>query len=185
MRGGSDRHCMRGWTRILHCLGWGRVGSSGFATMRWIETRHDRCTVGRAPYRTTRLRKSSVYEKGNSQNAPSGTVAGTTTGCSKSPSSKAAASGEARRTGWYVEPLREARTPLAGFFSILLEERRHGTWFAAVWHMALCRKPPCPTLPSEAEKKAGMKADHLLCSRNARRLVCLVRWSFWSIWFFW
>ena len=42
-------------------------------------------------------------------------------GCSKSPSSKAAASEEARRTLWYVEPLSDARTPLAGFFSILLK----------------------------------------------------------------
>jgi hypothetical protein len=44
------------------------------------------------------------------------------TGCSESPSSKAAASEEARRTLRYVEPLRDARTKLAGFFSILLEE---------------------------------------------------------------
>ena len=36
------------------------------------------------------------------------------------PSSKAAASEEARRTLRYVEPLSETRTPLAGFFSILL-----------------------------------------------------------------
>jgi hypothetical protein len=42
------------------------------------------------------------------------------TGCSNRPSSKAAASGEARRTLRYVEPLREVRTPLADFFSILL-----------------------------------------------------------------
>ena len=41
-------------------------------------------------------------------------------GCSKWPSSKAAASGEARRTLRYVEPLSDARTPLAEFFSILL-----------------------------------------------------------------
>ena len=34
--------------------------------------------------------------------------------------SKAAASEEARRTLRYVEPLSDARTPLAGFFSILL-----------------------------------------------------------------
>ena len=43
------------------------------------------------------------------------------TGCSKRPSSKTAASEEARRTLRYVEPLSEARTPLADFFSILLE----------------------------------------------------------------
>jgi hypothetical protein len=36
------------------------------------------------------------------------------------PSSKAAASEEARRTLRCVEPLSEARTPLADFFSILL-----------------------------------------------------------------
>ncbi|MCG3774606.1 MAG: hypothetical protein JW395_1429 [Nitrospira sp.] len=38
----------------------------------------------------------------------------------KMPSSKAAASEEARRTLRYVEPLSDARTPLADFFSILL-----------------------------------------------------------------
>ena len=43
------------------------------------------------------------------------------TGCSKRPSSKAAASEEARRTLRYVEPLSEARTPLVDFFSILLK----------------------------------------------------------------
>src|SRR5580765_5690619 len=42
-------------------------------------------------------------------------------GCSKRLSSKAAASEEARRTLRYVEPLNEARTKLAAFFSILLE----------------------------------------------------------------
>ena len=41
-------------------------------------------------------------------------------GCSKRLSSKAAASEEARRTLRYVEPLSDARTPLADFFSILL-----------------------------------------------------------------
>ena len=39
----------------------------------------------------------------------------------KRPSSKAAASEEARRTLRYVEPLNDARTPLEGFFSILLD----------------------------------------------------------------
>ena len=42
------------------------------------------------------------------------------TGCSKRLSSKAAASKEARRTLRYVEPLSDARTLLADFFSILL-----------------------------------------------------------------
>jgi hypothetical protein len=45
-------------------------------------------------------------------------------GCSKRPSSKAAASEEARRTLRYVEPLSDARTMLAGFFSILLKVSR-------------------------------------------------------------
>ena len=38
----------------------------------------------------------------------------------KKTASKAAASEEARRTLRYVEPLSDARTPLADFFSILL-----------------------------------------------------------------
>ena len=42
-------------------------------------------------------------------------------GCSKRPSSKAAASKEGRHMLRYVEPLSDARTKLAGFFSILLK----------------------------------------------------------------
>jgi hypothetical protein len=45
-----------------------------------------------------------------------------TSGCSKRPSSKAAASEEARRTLRYVELLSDVRTPLADFFSILIKE---------------------------------------------------------------
>ena len=44
-------------------------------------------------------------------------------GCSKRPSGKAAASEEARRTLQYVEPLSDARTMLAVFFSSLLLAR--------------------------------------------------------------
>jgi hypothetical protein len=51
----------------------------------------------------------------------SGIVEKRPAGCSKRPSGKAAASEEARRTLRYVEPLSDARTPLADFFSILLE----------------------------------------------------------------
>jgi hypothetical protein len=47
-------------------------------------------------------------------------------GCSKRLFSKAAASEEARRTLRYVEPLSEARTKLADFFSILLYQERSG-----------------------------------------------------------
>jgi hypothetical protein len=43
-----------------------------------------------------------------------------TSGCSKRLSGKAAASKEGRRTLRYVEPLSDARTPLADFFSSLL-----------------------------------------------------------------
>jgi hypothetical protein len=44
------------------------------------------------------------------------------TGCSKGLSNKAAASEEAKAYSFpYVEPLSEARTPLADFFSILLD----------------------------------------------------------------
>jgi hypothetical protein len=50
-----------------------------------------------------------------------GTKASIISGCSKRPSSKAAVSEVARRTLRYVEPLSDARTPLAVFFSILLE----------------------------------------------------------------
>ena len=46
-------------------------------------------------------------------------------GCSKRPISKAAASEEARRTGFrYVESLSDGRTKLAEFFNILLRARR-------------------------------------------------------------
>src|SRR5436190_13173651 len=48
---------------------------------------------------------------------------GALAGCSKRPSSKAAASEEARRTLRYVESLSDARTLLADFFSILLHTR--------------------------------------------------------------
>jgi len=60
-----------------------------------------------------------------------GATTPTTSGCSKRPSSKAAASEEARRTLRYVEPLNEARTMLADLFSILL--------FGIVLHRVLCR----------------------------------------------
>ena len=56
----------------------------------------------------------------NRENHLSASIARITEGCSKRPSSKAAASEEARRTLRYVESLSEARTPLAGFFSIRL-----------------------------------------------------------------
>ena len=50
-------------------------------------------------------------------------------GCSKRLSSKAVASEEARRTLRYVEPLSEARTPLVGFFSILLVHLKESAMF--------------------------------------------------------
>jgi hypothetical protein len=48
------------------------------------------------------------------------TISEESAGCSKRPSRKAAASEEVRRTLRYVEPLSEARTPLANFFNSLL-----------------------------------------------------------------
>ena len=45
-------------------------------------------------------------------------------GCSKRPSSKAAASEETRRTLRYVESLSDARTKLADFFNSLLAKPR-------------------------------------------------------------
>lgn len=59
----------------------------------------------------------------NRENHLSASIARITEGCSKRLSSKAAASEEARRTLRYVESLSEARTPLAGFFSIRLGGR--------------------------------------------------------------
>ena len=44
------------------------------------------------------------------------------------PSSAAAASDEARRTLRYVEPLSEARTKLADFFSILSSALNYGSY---------------------------------------------------------
>jgi hypothetical protein len=73
-----------------------------------------------------------------------GTVALYTSECSKRLSSKAAASEEARRTLRYVEPLSDARTPLEGFFSILLGVRsglgkkREPRDAVGIWRM-LCR----------------------------------------------
>jgi hypothetical protein len=50
-------------------------------------------------------------------------------GCSERPSSKAAASEEARRTLRYVEPLSDARTMLADFVNSLLARIIHeGSW---------------------------------------------------------
>jgi len=57
-------------------------------------------------------------------NLPYGADVNTDSGCSKRPSSKAAVSEAARRTLRYVEPLSDTRTPLADFFSILLD-RQH------------------------------------------------------------
>ena len=58
-------------------------------------------------------------------------------GCSKRLVSKAAASEEARRTLRYVEPLSDARTPLATFFSILLEFLHDPFGIADQFHVAL------------------------------------------------
>ena len=68
-----------------------------------------------------RLRENSVYAQYIAGILQSGTDVNMASGCSKRPFSKAAASEEARRTLRYVEPLSDARTMLADFFSILLD----------------------------------------------------------------
>ena len=68
----------------------------------------------------SRLWESSVYTQCDVGTFHIGVDVNSASGCSKRPSSKAAASEEARRTLRYVEPLNDARTPLADFFSILL-----------------------------------------------------------------
>ena len=71
-------------------------------------------------------------------------------GCSKRPSSKAAASEEARRTLRYVEPLSVARMPLADFFSILLE-------------VAVIDDLPCPVqLIEQRRTRWDIQFQHLL-----------------------
>jgi hypothetical protein len=78
----------------------------------------------------------------------------------KGPSSKAAASEEARRTLRYVEPLREARTMLADFFSILPSNRRNGI------------ETECASLePGHTNDVAPRHEHHLLLPRNRRRRV--------------
>src|SRR6266850_8460072 len=69
--------------------------------------------------------EKSCWHARTSMVRTSGTMGEHHAGCSKRPSSKAAASEEARHTLRYVEPLSAARTKLADFFSILLDER-HG-----------------------------------------------------------
>jgi hypothetical protein len=74
-----------------------------------------------------------------------GTKASIIAGCSKRPSSKAAASEEARRTLRYVEPLSDARTLLADFFSLL----------GASWSTAWAADPPCDKYPIVIQTKCA------------------------------
>ena len=73
-----------------------------------------------------------------------------TSGCSKRLSSKAAASEEARRTLRYVEPLSDARTPLAAFFSILL---------VIAW--LLLSLPAWAHKPSDSYLSLSVQNDHI------------------------
>ena len=75
---------------------------------------------GGNPQGLSRLRKNHFGTEGLRCLTRFGQEETTLAGCSKRPSSKAAASEGARRTLRYVEPLSAARTPLADFFSILL-----------------------------------------------------------------
>ena len=69
-------------------------------------------------------------------NPPYGADIKTGLGCSKRPSSKAAVSEEARHTLRYVEPLSDARMPLADFFSILLATSPQETIRRVVIHQS-------------------------------------------------
>jgi hypothetical protein len=73
-----------------------------------------------------------------------------TSGCSKRLSGKAAASEEARRTLRYVEPLSDARTPLAAFFSILL---------VIAW--LLLSLPAWAHKPSDSYLSLSIQNDHI------------------------
>ena len=75
---------------------------------------------------------------------PSGTMGECHAGCSKNPSSKAAASEEARRTLRYVELLSDARTKLEDFFSILLVKE------ASCMEDSTTRSVPLPPLLAKA-----------------------------------
>ena len=71
-------------------------------------------------------------------------------GCSKWLSSKAAANEEARRTLRYVEPVSDARTPLADFFSILLDDwGRRGAKSLPAWKFRMS-----PFYPTWDEKSS-------------------------------
>ena len=59
-------------------------------------------------------------------------------GCSERPSSKAAASAEARRTLRYVEPLSDARTMLADFINSLLAIRWPRVYSRSDGHLDSC-----------------------------------------------
>ena len=98
--------------------------------------------------RSSRLRKNSV---GTAERRWSARVA-ISAGCSKRPFSKAAASEEARRTLRYVEPLSDARTPLADFFSILL------VLSANAPHVAY-NAGPAPVREAGIHRRAGFLAD--------------------------
>jgi hypothetical protein len=84
-----------------------------------------------------------------------------------------------RLRGW---PLKKEEG--GGLVVLLLAERARSECARST--RALEDRPGCPPRGRrEGLEEEGMKADDLLCSRNAPGLVSLVRWSFWSIWFFW
>ena len=73
--------------------------------------------------------KNSVYTQYTVGTLHNGADVKIASGCSKRPSSKAAASEEARRTLRYVERLSDVRTPLVDFFSILLVHLKESASF--------------------------------------------------------
>ena len=79
------------------------------------------------------------------------------TGCSERPSSKAAASDEARRTLRYVEPLSAARTLLADFLNGLLFGLEPGDRDRSIGQTHTVRRPLSHRMPQPGSIVAGGK----------------------------
>ena len=105
------------WTRVPENVAWNRGCCR--TTITWFFSAVLPLEFARTPTRS--LRKNYVGTPERQWSARVAQEKNIPAGCSKRLFSKAAASEAARRTLRYVEPLSDARTPLADFFSILLE----------------------------------------------------------------
>ncbi len=92
-------------------------------------------------------------------------------------SSKAVASKEARRTLRYVEPLSEARTKLADFFSILAK--------CALRYRSKARYNACPGRRTQVVKGAVCKTAMQRFDPARRLHIALGAWFVWFIWSIW